>query len=319
MDCRALLDWLEAEGLFREEPPLWTKARLCQNERAEALALPAPPRGRVVAVPEPFFFAPLEALTDAGRTCAHDTPLLTAEPECGVRFFRRLPSPPPWQPPPPAPRALWVVSPGWNQGPRFAAYREVFASEPGPKAWFAEADREALFRELAQGVEGLFLIAHGDEAGRGFLLRGSVPVRFAELAEALARSSTPLFFLYAFLCESAEAIYRDLLLPLARAGRLARDFGAVLFLGSPLHDHGPAFLKALLAGLRRPEALRDPAPFLHALARARGALYRRAGLPEAARPIAFAFRAQAHPWPPAEERAYLAALARMLRPEGRAP
>ena len=316
MDCHALLTWLEEAGLYKEVPPLETKARRCRKGFATPLALPAPDRGLVVAVPEAFFFAPVEAITDAGRTCAHDVPLLTAVPECGVRFFRPLPGRPPWRPPPAVLRSLWVVSPGWNQGPRFAAYREVYEAQAEPGTWFAEADKADLLDELAKGVEGLFLIGHGDEAGRGFWLRGSVPVRFSELAEALMGGGAPLRFLYAFLCDSAEALYEDLLLPLARAGRLDRDFGAVLFLGSPLHDFGPLFLKALLRELGEVATQRDPAPFLYALARARAALYREAGLEEAARPIAFAHRAQAHPWPPAEERRYLAALARMLGQDG---
>lgn len=316
MDCRALLAWLEEEGLFKEDPPLLTKDRLCRPGHPGALAIPAPARGHVVAVPEPFYFEPIEALVDAGRTCAHDVPLLTAVPECGVRFFRPLPGRPPWRPPPPSLRSLWVVSPGWNQGPRFSGYRRLFETRAERGTWFAEASKAELFELLAQGVEGLFLIGHGDEENRGFWLQGAVPVRFSELAEALAASPAPLRFLYAFLCESAEALYQDLLLPLARMGRLDRDFGAVLFLGSPLHDYGPFFLGELLARLGEPAAQRDPAPFLFALSRARGALFRRAGLNEAARPIAFSLRPQAHPWPPIEERRYLGTLARMLEPEG---
>jgi len=316
VNCRALLTWLEEEGLFKEDPPLFTKDRLCQRGLSHALALPAPARGRVVAVPEAFFFEPIEALTDLGRTCAHDVPLLTAAPECGVRFFRPLPGRPRWKPPPPVLRSVWVVSPGWNQGPRFSGYRRLFETQTEPSTWFAEADKTELFELLAQGAEGLILIGHGDEASRGFWLQGSVLVRFSELAEALSASPAPLRFLYAFLCESAEAIYQDLLLPLARIGRLDRDFGAVLFLGSPLHDHGPFFLSELFKQLSAPATQRDPAPFLFALSHTRGALFQRAGLTEAVKPIAFVHRPQAHPWPPVEERRYLVALARMLEPEG---
>ncbi len=300
MICQDLLRWLRDEGLWVEEPPFLTLERACRRGLFEALRVPAPPRPRVVRVPEPFAFAPLEALADASGVCEP----LTARPECGVRFWRPLPRRVRPEPPPRRLRALWVIGPGRHEGQRFAGWRSL-ASGDGADAVFAGADPDRLLDELAAGVDGLFLVAHGDEEGRGFWLRRGVSrahLPFAELARALGGAPTRLRFLFAFLCGSAEAIYHDLLLPLAELGRLDADFGAVLFWGSPLHDHGPRFLSALLKALASPAAARDPAPFLWALARARLELYRAAGREEAARPLAFALRAQAHPWPPAPER-----------------
>jgi len=310
MTCEELLDHLAALGLFTEEPPLRTKERLCRRPLPDALRLPAPHRAEVVALPRELFFAPLERLEDATGTC---TPL-TARPDCGIRFWRPLPRRSRPAPPPPSLDALWVIAPGQNEGARFRDW-EAVARKSDPKAeLFTQSDKKALLERLAQGTDGLFLIAHGAEGKAGFWLRrgAGTYVGFRELQTALRDMPGKLRFLFAFLCESAQPLYEDLLLPLAEAGKLDGEFGAVLFLDRPKHDWGPEFTRRLLKALASRQAARDPAPFLYALAEARRWLHQHAGREEAATPLAFALRAQAHPWPPQTEREYLTKLLRPL-------
>jgi len=311
VDCVEVLTWLESRGLFRESPPLITKSRLCQEND---LRIPAPPFPEVLALPETLFFSEIESLRDSDNVCL---PSLTARPDCGLRFWRPLvrrvrPEPPSEL------RALWAITPGRNEDARFAAWREVLKEHQGEAELFSAGDKEAFLNRVAQGVEGLFLIAHGDEEQRGFWLRRGAGawVAFSELREALLAMPLRLRFFVGFLCDSDRALYKDLLRPLAEAGKLDADFAGLLFKGSPKHDWGPRFMRVLLRELRSKAAAHDPAPFLYALARARHWLFREAGREEAARPLAFMLRPQAQPWPGPEERRYLARLYAMLEAGG---
>ena len=243
--------------------------------------------------------------------------MLTARPDCGLRFWRPLvrrvrPEPPSEL------RALWAITPGRNEDARFAAWREVLREHQDEAELFSAGDKEAFLSRVARGVEGLFLIAHGDEERRGFWLRRGAGewVAFSELRAALLAMPFRLRLFVGFLCDSERALYKDLLRPLAEAGKLDADFGGLLFRGSPKHDWGPGFMQVLLRELRSKAAAHDPAPFLYALTRARHWLFREAGREEAARPLAFMLRPQAQPWPAREERQYLTHLYAMLGANG---